>query len=92
MKKNSKDSKQILFEMMHKVGGLPLNENSDISPELNNKITKRAEELYKQNGGKSKIDFDLYYDQAIKEFGYNPDTFKSYMEKYFTSPNDDYLI
>ena len=29
MKKNSKDSKQMLFEMMHKVGGLPVKEGNE---------------------------------------------------------------
>ena len=32
MKNSKKDSKQMLFEMMHKVGGLPLKENSNNDP------------------------------------------------------------
>ena len=91
MKKQN--NKHRLFEVMHKVSGMPLNENNNISPELNNKIIKRTEEIYQQQGGKTKDDFDLFYDQAIKEFGYDPETYKSYMEKYFTpySPeNDDF--
>jgi hypothetical protein len=40
MKKNSKDSKQMLFEMMHKVGGLPLREeNNNILDSLSEKLT-----------------------------------------------------
>jgi hypothetical protein len=61
----------------------------DITPELNNRIIKKTEELYKKNNGKTKSDFDKYYDIAIKQFGYDPKSFKDYMEKYFTPFNDE---
>jgi hypothetical protein len=64
-------------------------ETSKISPELNNRIIKRTEELYKKNNGKTENDFNKYYDIAIKEFGYEPKIFKDYMEKYFTLLSDD---
>lgn len=63
-----------------------------ISPQINDKITKIAQEKYKKNNGKTKEDFDRVYDETIKEFGYDPKIFKSYMEKYFTPFEDgDYM-
>jgi hypothetical protein len=40
MKKQTKDSKQMLFEMMHKINGLPLNENYDSMDALDSTVKK----------------------------------------------------
>ena len=61
---------------------------SKISPQLNDKISKIAQEKYKKNNGKTKEDFDKVYDETIKEFGYEPKYFKDYMKKYFTPFED----
>jgi hypothetical protein len=63
--------------------------DENITPELDNRIIKKTEELYKKNGGKTKSDFDKYYDMTIKEFGYDPKSYKDYMKKYFTPFNDE---
>jgi ribosomal protein L31E len=78
-----------LSEVRQLVRKMIMEENSKISPELNNKITKLAQEKYKKNNGKTKVDFDKFYDETIKEFGYDPKYFKEYMEKYFTPFDDD---
>ena len=78
-----------LNELRNLVKQIIKEEISKISPELNNRIIKRTEEIYKKNNGKTENDFNKYYDIAIKEFGYEPKTFKDYMEKYFTPLSDD---
>ncbi len=50
-----------------------------ITPELNQKITKRAEEIYKQDGGKSQSDFDKAMNKAIVEYGFKPSSYHSAM-------------
>jgi len=56
---------------------------SEISPQLNDKITQRAKELYKENNGKTQKDFEKYKNMAIKEFGYQPKYYHDYMKKNF---------
>jgi hypothetical protein len=50
-----------------------------ITPELNQKITKRAEEIYKLDGGKSQSDFDKAMNKAIVEYGFKPSSYHSAM-------------
>jgi hypothetical protein len=78
-----------LSEVRQLVRKMIMEEKGKISPELNNKITKLAQEKYKKNNGKTKVDFDKFYNESIKEFGYDPKYFKKYMEKYFTPFDDD---
>jgi len=52
----------------------------EVTPVINAKVVSRAEEIHKENAGKTKEDFDAAYDKAIIEFGYNPSEFKNKMQ------------
>jgi hypothetical protein len=53
----------------------------EINPALNEKVTKRAEEIYSLEEGKTKEDFDKAFDKAIIEFGYEPITYHKIMNE-----------
>ena len=53
----------------------------DITPALNQKIFKRAEEIYIKQNGKTKSDFDKSFDKAIIEFGFKPSEYHAEMEE-----------
>lgn len=52
-----------------------------ITPSLNKKVIERTKEIYRQKGGKSQMDFVLANNQAIKEFGYNPEKYHRKMNE-----------
>jgi hypothetical protein len=53
----------------------------EITPQLNKLVTKRAEEIYFKEKGKTKADFDKSFDKAIKEFGYEPNLYHKVMSE-----------
>lgn len=52
-----------------------------ITPALNKKVNKRAEEIYKIENGKTKSDYDKAFDKAILEFGYSPSLYHKVMRE-----------
>ena len=60
-----------------------------INPQLNSQVIKRAENIYKNEKGSSKQDFDKAYDKAIIEFGYQPNYFKKVMSEIGREDYDD---
>lgn len=53
----------------------------EITPELNELVTKRAQEIYSKEKGKTKADFDKFFDKAIREFGYEPKLYHKIMSE-----------
>jgi hypothetical protein len=79
-----------LFE--NRLGGIGINEVKnekfakgggvgEITPELNELVTKRAQEIYSKEKGKTKADFDKFFDKAIREFGYEPKLYHKIMSE-----------
>jgi hypothetical protein len=64
-------------------------EGGEITPKLNTLVVNRALEIYNSKGGSSKEDFDEYYDQSIREFGYEPTYFKMKMREIGSEESDD---
>lgn len=52
-----------------------------ITPELNRRVKERAEEIYHNNKGKTKKDFDNAFNNAIQEFGYSPQIYHQTMRE-----------
>lgn len=60
-----------------------------ITPALNQKVTKRALEIYSLNGGKTQSDFEESKNKAIIEFGYNPQQYHKVMREIGSEDEDD---
>lgn len=78
MKNNKKDSKQMLFEMMHKVGGMPLNEN--YTEEQKDYYRKLVKELTPQE--RKNFFLDSEYDHSHPNSG---NEFHNRAKMYFES-------
>lgn len=61
----------------------------EINPTLNEKVFKRAEEIYALEKGKTKEDFDKAFDKSIIEFGHDPIKYHKIMNEIGAEHDDD---